>query len=42
LGDLVPPRNPTTLRRYTHDRPFEELQQMPTATSLMLRRRRAG
>ena len=35
-------RDPTTLRRYTHDRPFEELQQMPTATSLMLRKRRAG
>jgi integrase len=27
------------VRRYTHDRPFEELQAMPTALTAMLRRR---
>ncbi len=35
-------RDPKTLRRYTHDRPFEELQQLPTPISLMLRKRRTG
>lgn len=27
------------VQRYTHERPFEELQTMPTALSAMLRRR---